>query len=79
MTTREVAQFMIDRIREDGTWYQYEAVQEIEERFGPEWIYTNENGNPAISQQVTREFRRLHGGTIEWERGERAWYVSEGQ
>ncbi|WP_138843900.1 DUF6953 family protein [Rhodococcus pyridinivorans] len=75
MTVRDIAQFMVDRIREDGTWYQYEAVQEIEERFGPEWVYINDNGNPAISKKVTAEFRKLHGGTIEWERGERAWYA----
>ncbi|UPK65312.1 hypothetical protein MYP14_08350 [Rhodococcus pyridinivorans] len=79
MTVDDIAKYMIERIQEDRIWYQQEAVQEIEERFGSEWIYINDNGNPAISQKVTAKFRKLHGGTIGWERRERAWYVHEDQ
>lgn len=71
-TARDVAEAMWEEVQEDWL-YQEHAVQWIEEDFGPEFVYENENGNPAISRAVLREFRKLSETEVVWERGERAW------
>ncbi|QRY63451.1 hypothetical protein JVX90_04250 [Gordonia sp. PDNC005] len=75
-TSKEVAQWMVNEIIQSGQHgvSQSDIVFEIESQFGPSFVYDNENGNPAISRPVLAEFKRLHGGRIEWERAERAWY-----
>ena len=70
---RDVAQWIYDEINRVGILYQYEASQEIEQRFGEEFVYTNENGNPAIHRGVLAKFRKLHGGTVEWDRSDFRW------
>ena len=45
----------------------------IEQTCGEEHVYTNKNGNFAISKDVLKEFRKLTEGKVKWERGERAW------
>lgn len=64
---------MVDRIIADRWEYQDVLVHEVETNFGPEWVYQNESGNPAISRKVLTAFRKLHGGVIEWDRSERRW------
>lgn len=73
-TASEVAQWMVDRIQADNDWHYQETIaSEIEQQFGSEWVYDNENGSPAISKTVLSAFRKLHGGAIKWNRSERAW------
>jgi hypothetical protein len=45
----------------------------IGREFGPEFIYQNDNGNPAIVQSVLDEFRRLTGDTVVWEKHGQYW------
>jgi hypothetical protein len=66
---------MVDEIKAERVGYQETLVHEIENRFGSEWVYANEAGNPAISRKVLTQFKKLHAGSIEWDRGERAWHV----
>ncbi|MFF0636672.1 DUF6953 family protein [Nocardia sp. NPDC004151] len=75
VTETDVAQWMIDQIRAEDVGYQEHLVADIETRFGPEWVYQNESGNPAISKTVLSAFKKLHGGSIEWEKGEKRWVV----
>ncbi|MCH8837662.1 MAG: hypothetical protein IIA60_07655 [Candidatus Marinimicrobia bacterium] len=57
--------------------YQEEVVYEIESKFGPEFVYINNNGNPAIDRKVLKEFRQLTPNAV-WERGDRLWRKREG-
>ena len=41
-----VAQWMLDELELKQKLYQADAASAIAERFGPEFIYENENGNP---------------------------------
>jgi hypothetical protein len=68
---------MVDQIKARGFEYQEVLVREVDDHFGSEWVYLNENGNPAISERVLAEFRKLHDRSIEWDRSERAWSVAE--
>jgi len=74
MTTEQtVAEWLIDKIRTEGTLYQEEAVYLIEQQFGAAWVYEDVNHNPAINQTVLKLFRHLHGGTIQWDNTQRCW------
>jgi hypothetical protein len=56
-----------------GLLLQEDAVDGITARFGDEFIYVNENGNPAISRHVLNEFRRLRGDGGEWDKYDKCW------
>ena len=70
---KEVAAWMFDQLRKHGELYQEDAVYEIARRFGPEFTYENENGNPAIKRDVLNEFRRISEELVVWSRSERLW------
>ena len=72
-SAKDVAEFMAQEFEKDGWLNQSDAVWDIEKKFGNEFLYTNENGNPAISRAVLKEFRKLTDKTAVWERGGRYW------
>ncbi len=72
-TSSDVAKWMRDEIIEDKMMYQEHVVYEIRDEFGEEFVYTNDNGNPAISRAVLKEFRKLTEDLVVWEKGERCW------
>jgi len=74
-TSTDVAQWMVDRIRANGCEDQEFFVREIGTRFGTEWDCFNNDHNRVMHPRVLRAFANLHGGTIEWERGNRRWCV----
>ncbi|MEX5303735.1 DUF6953 family protein [Kocuria sabuli] len=79
MTTAQiVAEWLIDKIRAEGTLDQEEAVYLIEQQFGSEWVFDDINGNPAIQQSVLKMFRQVHGGAIQWDNSARCWTASSG-
>jgi hypothetical protein len=64
---------MVEELEQNDSLYQEEAVEDIAKKFGNEFIYQNENGNPAIARGVLAAFKKLTKDTIVWERGERLW------
>jgi len=72
-TAKDVAKWMLGQLEEHVELYQEDAVWEIQELFGEEFIYENENGNFAIGKNVLREFRKLTEENVVWERGTRLW------
>ncbi len=71
---KEIAKWLYDKIMSEGDVYQYEAVDEIAQKFGQEYTYENELGNPAIDKKVLSEFRKLKGDEITWDRTDRFWH-----
>ena len=76
-TVHDVAAFMLKRLNEDMTLYQEVVVYEIQQQYGDEFVYINENGNLAISRMVLSGFRKLTEGKVVWSRGERYWRFKE--
>ncbi|MFC1793049.1 DUF6953 family protein [Planctomycetota bacterium] len=76
-TVHDVAAFMLNRLNEDKTLYQEVVVYEIQQHYGAEFVYINENGNLAISRKVLSEFQKLTEGKVVWSRGERYWRFKE--
>lgn len=74
MDNKIVAEFMINEILEKGYVYQEYLVHDIQEKFGDEYVYENENRNLAISTKVLKEFKKLkEDNDIEWDRSNRCW------
>ena len=74
MNEKSVAEFMINEILEKGYVYQEYLVHDIQEKFGDDFVYINENGNLAISKKVLNEFKKLKEvNGIEWDNRERCW------
>mgnify|MGYP001363342668 CR=1 FL=1 len=69
----EIAQFMVDQIMAHGRVYQEHLVFDIAERFGEEYTFYNNNGNPAIKPAVLSQFRKLQAGRIEWDKADKSW------
>src|SRR5215204_6721004 len=74
MTTPEdVARWMLDELQKAGYLYQWEAILEIQSRFGDDFTYLNESGNFAIDRRVLRAFRHLTEDDVVWRRTECCW------
>ena len=72
-TALDVARWMKAELDRQGDLYQEAVVCDIAGKFGDQFTYINENGNPAISRAVLAEFRRLTEPDVVWARGERCW------
>lgn len=68
---------MRDKVVAEQTLYQEEAAYSISDQFGEEHIYYNDNGNPAISMDVLKEFNKLTRDTVVWVRSQRFWRLRE--
>ena len=64
---------MRDELDRTGSLLQADAVAGIEREFGPEFIYKNESGDPAIDKRVLREFRELTESNVVWDRWAFEW------
>ncbi|NHN29523.1 DUF6953 family protein [Paenibacillus agricola] len=72
-TAEDVAEWMIKEVRFAGILYQADAVAHIKTSFGESFIYINENGNPSISKEVKKIFKKLHKGRVAWDRDGFFW------
>lgn len=72
-TSSDVADWLLAEVQRVGFLEQDTAAFEIERRFGSEHVYTNENGNMAISRPVLSAFRKISNSEVVWERRERLW------
>lgn len=74
-TVSDVAGWMLRELRASagGVLYQEHAAARIAEQFGEAFVYTNENGNVAISRDVLTAFRDSTQGRVVWVSNERCW------
>ena len=70
-----VAHWMLNQISKKRELYQNEVVYQIEDKFGPQFVYENRLGNAAINREVLKEFRKLTEKTVVWSRDERCWRI----
>lgn len=71
----EIAQWILATIHAEKTVHQEAIVPRIVEAFGEEWVYTNENGHPAINRDVLKSLRKLRDDSVNWNREERCWRI----
>lgn len=73
VSANEIAEWMLGELKSAGILRQSDAVAYIISNFGESFIYVNENGNQAISKEVKKAFKKLHGGRAAWERDGFFW------
>jgi hypothetical protein len=76
-TPDDVAKWMLSELQREKCLYQQTAVCDIESKFGENFIYYNDSGNPAIGKSVLSAFKKLTGDSVIWEKGERMWRFRE--
>lgn len=76
-TVLEIANWILAKVRTSDEVFQEELVYEIQETFGDEFVYENENGNLAINRKVLNAFTKVSGDEIVWERGTRLWRLRQ--
>jgi hypothetical protein len=76
-TPEAIAQWMLSSLEETGRLYQADAVRDIAGKFGDEFTYLNDNGNPAIDKRILRAFKKISGDTVVWERWDFCWRKRE--
>jgi hypothetical protein len=64
---------MLGEIERSQQLTQLDAVLGIVRRFGPEFLYENRNGRPAIDKRVLKAFRSLSDSTVIWDRADFCW------
>jgi hypothetical protein len=71
----EVAAWLMAEVRGAAPQraYQNRLVRKMREVFGDDFIYTNHNGNPAISKGVLAEFGKLKDEFVLWDRANQSW------
>lgn len=73
VTPEVIAQWMLGQLEDQKKLYQADAASAIAEKFGIEFIYTNDNGNPAIDKRILKAFKKASGDTVVWERWDFCW------
>jgi hypothetical protein len=69
---RDVARWMLEDLDRDGELRQSAAADGIVCNFGPDFVYENENENPAIDDRVLDAFRRITPNVV-WIKSEFRW------
>lgn len=68
---------MLTQISKSKPLYQEQAAWDIMRKFGKQFVYDNENGNPAIEKSVLTAFEKISKEEIVWSRSERFWRLRE--
>lgn len=72
-TALDVALWMVENFNATGRLIQKEAAQEIQKRFGGQYVFVGKNGNLQIKENVLRHFRKMTGDTAVWAKDSRYW------
>ncbi|MEK8131018.1 hypothetical protein WMW72_24230 [Paenibacillus filicis] len=73
ITAEQVAQWMLDEVKNAGILHQTQAVAYIRENFGEGFIYINDNGHESIDKEVKKLFKKMHKGRVAWDRDAFFW------
>lgn len=72
-TPREVAEWMLSTIQEQGELSQNNAFYEINKRFGSSFTSISNSGSPSVGRSVLTAFRKISDDIVIWERGDKKW------
>jgi hypothetical protein len=72
-TADDVAEWMKAEVDEHDSLYLSQAVLEIRENFGDEFLHENANGNLAIKQYVLDSFLKKTKDDVVWAQRDKMW------
>lgn len=70
---QEIANWMLQEVKEVGILHQEAAVAFILQNYGEQYLYVNENGNQSIDKEVKKLFKKMHRGRVAWDRDGFFW------
>jgi len=73
MKIQDVAKYMLEELEKNGVLYQEGLVNIIKEKFGEQFIFSNSYGTLSIDRVVIREFNKLKGKDVLWDKEECCW------
>ncbi len=73
MKVKDVAQFMLKELNKKGVLPQVGLADIIKEKFGDEFVFTTTHGTITIDRKVIREFNKLKGDDIRWDKDGCCW------
>jgi hypothetical protein len=73
MKVKDVAQFMLKELNKKGVLPQVGLADIIKEKFGDEFVFTTTHGTITIDRKVIREFNKLKGEDIRWDKDGCCW------
>lgn len=65
-TPLEIARWMVAKLEENDILLQVEIVAEIEELFGPDYVYFSDYGEKSIDRRILYQFRKLTADDVVW-------------
>jgi hypothetical protein len=73
VTDMKVAEWMLAQLESKKWLYQDEAVHQIGQKFGKDYICETASGGLGISKDVLKNFRKITEGLVIWEKSDKAW------
>ena len=73
MTVKDVAGFMLEEIKKNGSLPQVGLADVIKEKFGNEFVFETTHKTFVIDRKVLREFNKLKGDDIVWDKDRCCW------
>jgi len=73
MKIKDVAEFMVNELDKNGVLPQAGLVDIIKEKFGDEFIFTTAHGTLTIDRKVIREFNKIKGEDVKWDKASNCW------
>lgn len=72
-SSRDVANWMLSVIDEQGELSQNNAFYEINKQFGSGFTTIASSGSPSIKGGVLTAFKKISENSVVWERGDKKW------
>lgn len=73
MTAKDVAGFMLEEVKRNGSLPQVGLVDIIKEKFGAEFVFETTHKTLTIDRKVIKEFNKLKGEEILWDKDRCCW------
>ncbi len=74
-TAAQVAEWMFEEFKRAEELFRENVVRDIEVKYGKQFTYVSQNGDPAIRRDILFEFRKLAGNSAVWMREDLCWRV----
>jgi hypothetical protein len=73
MNAKDVAKYMLEELKKNIILHQEGIVHRIQEKFGDEFVFKNNYGTLSIDRKVLREFNKIKGEDVVWDKEGRCW------
>ena len=73
MSVKDVAGFMLNEIKKNGSLPQVGLADVIRDKFGKEFVFETAHKTLTIDRKVLREFNKIKGDDIVWDKDRCCW------